>query len=582
MTIFNVLSLVGGLSLFLFGMNVMGGALEKQAGGKLKKILEKLTSSPIKGLLLGIGVTAVIQSSSATTVMVVGFVNSGLMQLGQAAGIIMGANIGTTVTSWLLSLTAIESSNMFLTLLKPSSFSPVLAAIGVGFYMFSKDTKKKNIGTIFLGFTVLMTGMETMTAAVKPLADVPEFTNTLLLFSNPVFGVIAGALLTAVIQSSSASVGILQALSQTGAVTYGTAIPIIMGQNIGTCVTALISSIGASKNAKRASMVHLYFNLIGSLLFLVIFYTLNAIIGFSFVGTSLNAAGIAVIHTIFNILATAVMLPFSNGLVKLATITVKDSKEDEEFQMLDDRFMLTPSVAVYQSHEVAVKMALLAKKVLFEAISLTEKYDSRLAQDVVDNEDKIDVYEDKLGTYIVKLGSKDMTEEDSNETSKLLHCIGDFERIGDHALNIKKVADEIRDKEIIFSDDAKTELSIISSAVKEVLDLAIEAFEKDDVIMASKVEPLEQVIDLLKATLKSRHVERLKRGECTTELGFVFSDLITNYERVADHCSNIAVCIIEIAKNSFSTHEYLNELKESHDAGFETMYERYRDKYALS
>ncbi len=582
MSIFNVLSLIGGLALFLFGMNIMGGALEKQAGGKLKKILEKLTSNPFKGLILGIGVTAVIQSSSATTVMVVGFVNSGLMELGQAIGVIMGANIGTTVTSWLLSLTAIESNNVFISLLKPSSFSPILAAIGVGFYMFSKDAKKKNLGTIFLGFTVLMTGMDTMTAAVKPLADIPEFANILLLFSNPIFGVLAGAVLTAIIQSSSASVGILQALSQTGSLTYGSAIPIIMGQNIGTCVTALISAIGASKNAKRASMVHLYFNLIGSTLFLLVFYLLNAIIGFEFINSSLNAAGIAVIHTTFNVLATMVMLPFSKWLEKLAVLTVKDSKEDEEFQTLDDRFLVTPSVAVFQSREVAIKMATLAKDALYEAIGLTEKLDSHKARDVVEKEDKIDIYEDKLGTYMVKLSRLDISEDDSNETSKLLHCIGDFERIGDHALNIKQTADEIHEKEIEFSPEALAELNVIANAVKEVLDLAIDSFIKNDIALASKVEPLEQVIDMLKATLKTNHIRRLKKGECTTEVGFVFSDLITNYERVADHCSNIAVCIIEIAKNSFSTHEYLHELKESNNKAFEAMYETYREKYALN
>ena len=582
MSIFNVLSLIGGLALFLFGMNIMGGALEKQAGGKLKKILEKLTSNPFKGLILGIGVTAVIQSSSATTVMVVGFVNSGLMELGQAIGVIMGANIGTTVTSWLLSLTAIESNNVFISLLKPSSFSPILAAIGVGFYMFSKDAKKKNLGTIFLGFTVLMTGMDTMTAAVKPLADIPEFANILLLFSNPIFGVLAGAVLTAIIQSSSASVGILQALSQTGSLTYGSAIPIIMGQNIGTCVTALISAIGASKNAKRASMVHLYFNLIGSTLFLLVFYLLNAIIGFEFINSSLNAAGIAVIHTTFNVLATMVMLPFSKWLEKLAVLTVKDSKEDEEFQTLDDRFLVTPSVAVFQSREVAIKMATLAKDALYEAIGLTEKFDSHKARDVVEKEDKIDIYEDKLGTYMVKLSRLDISEDDSNETSKLLHCIGDFERIGDHALNIKQTADEIHEKEIEFSPEALAELNVIANAVKEVLDLAIDSFIKNDIALASKVEPLEQVIDMLKATLKTNHLRRLKKGECTTEVGFVFSDLITNYERVADHCSNIAVCIIEIAKNSFSTHEYLHELKESNNKAFEAMYETYREKYALN
>lgn len=581
MDIFSVLSLIGGLALFLFGMSVMGNALEKQAGGRLKTILEKLTSSPFKGLILGVGVTAVIQSSSATTVMVVGFVNSGLMNLRQAIGIIMGANIGTTVTSWVLSLTALESHSLIIKLMKPSNFAPILAAIGIGFYMFSKSDKKKNLGTIFLGFTVLITGMEMMSGAVKPLAEVPEFTNILLLFSNPVLGVLAGALLTAAIQSSSASVGILQALSQTGAITFGSAIPIIMGQNIGTCITALLAGVGASKNAKRASMVHLYFNIIGTFLFMIGFYSLNAIIKFSFISHSVNAFNIAVVHTLFNLIATAVMLPFTKFLEKLACLTVKDDVEDEEFQMLDDRLLGTPSVAVYRCKAIADKMALLAKSTLFDAIECLDNYDTQLLESVVENENKIDVYEDKLGTYLVKLSSKDLSNQDSNETSKILHCIGDFERIGDHAQNIKETADEIYSKNIIFSDEAKAEIRIISSALREILDMSMEVFINNDVELATKVEPLEQVIDLLKASLKTKHIERLQKGECTTEMGFVFSDLITNYERVADHCSNIAVCVIEIAKNSLSTHEYINELKESHNKYFEGQYEAFKTKYAL-
>lgn len=581
MDIFSVLSLIGGLALFLFGMNVMGSALEKQAGGKLKIILEKLTSSPIKGLILGVGVTAVIQSSSATTVMVVGFVNSGLMNLSQAIGIIMGANIGTTVTSWILSLSALESSSMIIKLMKPTSFAPILAAIGIGFYMFSKSDKKKNLGTIFLGFTVLMTGMEMMSAAVKPLAEVPEFTNILLLFSNPIFGVLAGAILTAAIQSSSASVGILQALSKTGAITFGSAIPIIMGQNIGTCITALLAGVGASKNAKRASMVHLYFNVIGTILFMIGFYSLNAIIKFSFINDSVNAFNIAVVHTLFNLIATAVMLPFTKLLEKLACLTVKDDVEDEEFQMLDDRLLGTPSVAVYHCKTIADKMALLAKSTLFDAIESLDNYSPQLVESIIENEDKIDVYEDKLGTYLVRLSSKDLSKEDSNQTSKLLHCIGDFERIGDHALNIKETADEINSKNIVFSDDAMAEIRVISSALREILDMSMEVFINNDVELATKVEPLEQVIDLLKASLKTKHIERLQKGGCTTEMGFVFSDIITNYERVADHCSNIAVCVIEIAKNSMSTHEYINELKESHNKYFEGQYEAFKTKYAL-
>ena len=581
MDLFDVLNMIGGLALFLFGMDVMGKALEKQAGGRLKIILEKLTSSPIKGLLLGAGVTAVIQSSSATTVMVVGFVNSGLMELHQAIGVIMGANIGTTMTAWLISLTAIESSNFFLQLLKPSSFSPVLAAIGVCCLMFSKQQKKHNIGSILLGFAVLMTGMEIMTNAVEPLADMPAFTNLFLLFTNPILGVIAGAVLTAAIQSSSASVGILQALSQTGAITYNNAIPIIMGQNIGTCITAILASVGTGKNAKRAAVVHFYFNLIGTIVFLVLFYVLRAIFDFAFLDDPLNAANIAVIHTLFNVLATSILLPFTKLLEKLACVTVRDDKEDKEFSMLDDRLMVTPSVAVYQSRQVAETMAKLAKETLYDGMHCLDDYDEKLMEKVEANEDKIDVYEDKLGTYLVRLSAKDLNEEDSNEVSRLLHCIGDFERIGDHALNLKEAAQEMRDKKIEFSPEGKEELDVMAAAVREILDMAVEVFINNDVRLAAEVEPLEQVIDTMQNALKSKHVERLKRGECTTELGFVFSDITTNYERVADHCSNIAICIIEMAKDSMSLHEYLNDLKESHNEYFEDRVQAYTEKYAI-
>jgi len=583
MDIFGVLQLLGGLSLFLFGMTVMGNGLEKQAGGKLKILLEKLTASPLKGLLLGAGVTAVIQSSSATTVMVVGFVNSGLMRLNQAIGVIMGANIGTTATAWIISLTAIEGDSLLLSLAKPSSFAPVLAAIGICFIMFSKDSKKNNIGTILLGFTVLMTGMEMMTAAVKPLAEVPEFGQLLLVFTNPLLGVLAGALLTGIIQSSSASVGILQALSQTGMLSYGSAIPIIMGQNIGTCVTALLSSIGAGKNAKRAAMVHFYFNLIGTILFLCGFYALNAIIKFSFINDSLNAANIAIVHTTFNILTTAALFPFIKQLERLAIFTVKDAKEekDEEFQMLDDRFLSTPGVAVYQCRSIAEKMGLLSKKTMFNAIECIANQDKALFQKIVEDEEKIDTYEDRLGTYLVKLSQKDLNAEDSKEANKLLHCIGDFERIGDLALNIKECMEELNDKELSFSEEGQKELEVMTSAVREILDMAINVFTDNDVQLATRVEPLEQVIDLLKTTLKSRHIDRLTKGECTTEIGVNYLELITNLERAADHCSNIAVCVIELEKDSFSMHGYISELKESKDKFFEVEYEAYKEKYAL-
>ncbi len=582
MSIFNVFTLLGGLAMFLFGMNVMGEALEKQAGGKLKKILEKLTSSPVKGLLLGAGVTAVIQSSSATTVMVVGFVNSGLMKLNQAVGVIMGANIGTTITSWILSLTAIESDNIFMQFLKPATFAPILAAIGIIFYMFIKNDKKKNVGLALLGFAVLMSGMESMSGAVKPLAEVEEFRQLFVLFTNPIIGVLVGAVVTAIIQSSSASVGILQALSTTGSITFAGAIPIIMGQNIGTCATALIASIGAGKNAKRASMIHFYFNLIGTIIFLIVFYTLNAIIGFSFIDTPVNAASIAVVHTTFNVFATAVMLPFNKWLEKLACLTIKDTKEDEEFQMLDERLFATPTVAVYRCQSLTNTMGRTSLDAVRKAISLiTKGYSEKVAEEVVKLEDKTDNYEDKLGSYIVQLNEKNLSVDDSRETGRLLHCIGDFERIGDHAKNIKEAAQEIDEKGITFSEQGKKEIDTISNAVCEILEMAVSAFEKNDVELAKRIEPLEQVVDILKVVLRNRHIERLQKGVCTTETGFVFSDIITNYERIADHCSNIAVCIIETDKNRFSTHEYLDTLKKSHDYEFESLFEAYKKKYAL-
>lgn len=582
MSIFNVFTLLGGLAMFLFGMNVMGEALEKQAGGKLKKILEKLTSSPVKGLLLGAGVTAVIQSSSATTVMVVGFVNSGLMKLNQAVGVIMGANIGTTVTSWILSLTAIESESFVMQFLKPATFAPILAAVGIIFYMFIKNDKKKNVGLALLGFAVLMSGMESMSGAVKPLAEVEEFRQLFVLFTNPVIGVLVGAVVTAIIQSSSASVGILQALSTTGSITFAGAIPVIMGQNIGTCATAIIASIGAGKNAKRASMIHFYFNLIGTVIFLIVFYALNAIIGFSFIDTPVNAASIAVVHTTFNVFATAVMLPFNKWLEKLACLTIKDTKEDEEFQMLDERLFATPTVAVYRCQSLTNAMGKTSLEAVRKAVSLiTKGYSEKVAEEVVKLEDKTDNYEDKLGTYIVQLNEKNLSVDDSRETGRLLHCIGDFERIGDHAKNIKEAAEEINEKGITFSEQGKKEIDTISNAVCEILEMAVSAFEKNDVELAKKIEPLEQVVDILKVVLRNKHIERLQKGSCTTETGFVFSDIITNYERIADHCSNIAVCIIETDKNSFSTHEYLDTLKKSHDYEFESLFEAYKKKYAL-
>ena len=582
MDIFSVFQMAGGLALFLYGMHVMGDGLEKQAGGKLKTILEKLTANPVKGFLLGAAVTAVIQSSSATTVMVVGFVNAGIMKLSQAIGIIMGANVGTTITSWILSLTGLQGDSFWIQLQKPTSFSPIIAFFGIILIMFSKKEGKKDLGSTLVGFAVLMFGMEQMSSAVEPLADVPEFTSILLLFSNPLLGVLCGAILTAVIQSSSASVGILQALSATGSVTYSSAIPIILGQNIGTCVTALISSIGANKNARRAAVVHLYFNLIGTGLFLAVFYLLNGFLHFSFYDQSIDRLGIAVVHTCFNLLSTLTLLPFTKLLEKLAYLTIRDTANDENFQILDERFLASPAVAIHQCQKMAVSMARLAQSSLYQAIGLIGAYDEKIAHSIEEGEDQIDMYEDKLGTYLVRLSSKNLTMEESREISKLLHVIGDFERIGDHAVNILKSAKEMPVKNYVFSGQAQQEISIISSAIEEIVDLATNAFVKNDLYLASKVEPLEQVVDSLKDELRNRHVQRLQNGECTISNGFIFSDLITNYERVADHCSNIGVCILRIAEDSFDTHEYLNHVKDGHDDTFENRYNRYKEKYQLA
>ena len=580
MSIFNVFSLLGGLALFLFGMDIMGKALEKQAGGKLQTILSKLTDNPIKGFALGLAVTAVIQSSSATTVMVVGFVNSGIMQLHQAIGIIMGSNVGTTVTSWLLSLSGLEGSSFLVKLFKPSSFSPVLAFIGILLYMFTKSERKKGIGTIFLGFATLMTGMSTMSSAVAPLENEAWFTSLFVRFSNPILGVLAGAVLTAIIQSSSASVGILQALSSTGAITFGSAIPIIMGQNIGTCVTALISSIGANKNARRAAMVHLYFNVIGMLVFLVGFYSLNAAFHFAFVDEAINAFGIAVVHSCFNLAATLILLPFSGGLEKLAILTIPDGKEEgpEQFQLLDPRLLNTPAVAVDRARVTTCDMAEISRMCLLQAMSLTHTWDEGLNGSVLRSEDAVDRYEDALGTYLVQLSSKAMTQADSRSVNTLLQTIGDFERISDHAVNLTRTAREIHEKSVAFSQHAQEELEVLEGAVQDLLGHTIDSFEKNDLSMAARVEPLEQVIDTLVREIKTRHIARLQDGSCSLEYGFVLNDLLTNYERIADHCSNIAVAMIEVAQDSFDTHAYLSKLKEG-DKGFRQLYEQYRKRY---
>lgn len=588
MSIFNVLNMIGGLALFLFGMNAMGDGLAKTTGSKLEKILEKLTSSPIRGVLLGIGVTAVIQSSSATTVMVVGFVNSGIMKLTQAVGIIMGANIGTTVTSWLLSLTGIQGDNLLIQMLKPTSFSPILAIIGVALILFSKNEFKKDVGNILIGFAILMFGMDMMSGAVKPLADVPAFKSLFLMFKNPILGMLVGAVLTAVIQSSSASVGILQAMCMTGAVSYGAALPIIMGQNVGTCVTAMISSIGANKNAKRAALVHLYFNIIGTVLFMVVFYAINVFVNFAFLDDAASVAGIAVIHSVFNVAATLVLLPFGKGLVKLACLTIKEDDVKEEIALdgedgtkaLDARFLDKPAFAVAQCKNAAVQMAHLTREAITDAIGLLDQYDQEIADKIMELENIIDHYEDKLGTYMVKLSAKTLSEHDSQTISILLHIISDFERISDHAVNIVGTAKELYDKKETFSEKAIAELAIATKAINEIMDLSFKVFENEDTLLADTVEPLEEVIDNLQVELKKRHIKRLQGGKCTIELGFAFSDIMANYERIADHCSNIAVCIIEVKADEFDTHEYLDHIK-ADNPQFDHMYAEYKKKYAL-
>lgn len=580
MDIFNVLTMIGGLSLFLFGMNIMGQALERRAGGQLRVLLEKMTKGRLAGLLTGMGVTAIIQSSSATTVMVVGFVNSGLMTLKQAINIIMGANIGTTVTAWLLSLAGIESGNLLVRLLKPSSFTPVLAFVGMIFYLFVKDTKKKDTGAILLGFATLMYGMETMSGAVAGLRDVPGFQQMFIMFRNPVLGVLAGAVLTAVIQSSSASVGILQALAVTGRVSYGMAIPIIMGQNIGTCVTAMISAVGANKNAKRAAMVHLSFNLIGTIVWLSVFCLFRAVFHLPFLDAPASLAGIAVAHSIFNVLCTVLMLPLSGFLERFVNVLVPDAEQPEAVSELDERLFATPSIALERCHEVAADMAQTAVACLKESLTSIKKYSAETAASIREKEDKTDYYEDILGTYLVNLSTRRISEADSREAAKLLKMIGDFERIADHAVNLLESAEELRDKGRHFTDAAAEELALISGAVKNILDLSLNAFLKNDPETASMVEPLEQVIDHLKEQLRTRHILRLQKGDCTIDTGFVWLDLLTNLERTADHCSNIAGCVIDVAHDNMNLHQSLRSFRDDSEE-FRERYEEYMRKYPL-
>lgn len=586
MDIFGILALIGGLALFLYGMNVMGAGLEKMSGGKLERILETLTSNPIKAVLLGAGVTAVIQSSSATTVMVVGFVNSGIMKLSQAIGIIMGANVGTTVTSWLLSLTGIEGGSFFVQMLKPSSFSPILAMVGIIFTMAAKSDNKKNVGQILLGFSVLMYGMEAMSGAVEPLADVPEFTNILMMFNNPVLGVLTGAILTAIIQSSSASVGILQALSVTGGFTYGSVLPIIMGQNIGTCVTAMISSVGTSKSAKRTAFVHLYFNIIGTIIFMLVFYIGNAIFHFSFTNETVGAAGIAAIHTIFNIFATLVLLPFTKGLEKLAYLTIPVSPEEKEvqddvFTILDDRFLSSPAFAIEQCHSLVNQMAEMTKAGFMEAMSVLTDYSEEKIADVIAKENRVDTYDDKISAYLTKLSSQDLSYKDSLKVTSLLHCLTDFERISDHSINVVENAQQMNKDGATFSKKAKEEMRIYGDAIADILNRTTKAFVEGDDDLARTVEPLEEVIDEINKDVKKNHMKRLRKGKCTIELGLVLSDLAMNYERVADHCSNIAVYMLQLSDTELEEHSFTEQMDAGESAEFAKQLAEFKKMYEL-
>ncbi len=578
MDIFHILTAIGGLCLFLFGMNVMGQALERSAGNKLQGLLGKLTTGKAAGLLTGLGVTAIIQSSSATTVMVVGFVNSGLMTLRQAINVIMGANIGTTVTAWILSLGGISGDNIVLKLLKPTSFTPVLALIGIILYLFCKNKRKQDFGMILLGFATLMFGMDSMTGAVEGLADIPQFQELFLLFKNPILGVLAGAILTAVIQSSSASVGILQALAITGRVSYGAAIPIIMGQNIGTCVTAIFSSVGATKNAKRAALVHLSFNVIGTVVWLAVYSAIAAAFSPTLFNDAATMSGIAVAHSIFNILCTILLLPMSGLLEKLAYKLIPDSKKPEPVAELDERLLATPTVALERCRLLATDMAHTATGALKNALRCLSDYDKEIADTIREAEERSDHYEDIIGSYLVKISTSQASERDSAEAAMLLKVIGDLERISDHAVNLLESAEELREKEIVFSDDARGELDRLSQAVCEILDLTAQSFTEWDSVAARSVEPLEQIIDRMKEKMRSQHIARLQRQNCSIEAGFIWSDLLTDLERTSDHCSNIAACVIDTQHHSMSLHESLRTMK-SESPYFKDQYEIYAKKY---
>ena len=582
MDIFSLISLLGGLALFLYGMSVMSQGLERLAGGKLEAILRTMTSSKLRSLGLGIGITAIVQSSSAVTVMLVGLVNSGIMALDGSVGVIMGSNIGTTVTAWILSLIGIESSNIFVQLLKPKAFSPILALIGVIMFM-GKSTRKRDVGTVLIGFALLMYGMDFMSDAMKPLAEIPEFTSILTAFKNPILGILTGLILTAIIQSSSASVGILQALSLTNGITFGMAIPIIMGQNIGTCITALISSIGVNKSAKRVAVIHVSFNIIGTVIFLILFYGFNLIFEFAFINQAIEPVGIAIVHSIFNLSTTFLLLPFSKKLVDIAKRVVKaDDSYEESIQFLDERLLNTSAVALAEASNKTREMAELSFGNIDEAIKLVNNYTDKKYNHVFETESKVDRYEDQLGAFLIKLSANDLSDKDSAEITKLLHCIGDIERISDLAINVADISKELMDKKQCFSSEADEEMKILIAAMNKVLENTLFAYKNNDIDVAIKVEPIEEVIDDLVAIMKANHIKRLKQGDCTIEQGLLFVDLITNFERISDHCSNIAVTLIEIDRDSFGAHEYMTSIKSQEDKEFVRLYEKYSKQYKIN
>ncbi len=585
MDIFSIFTLFGGLAFFLFGMNTLSSGLEKMAGGRLESLLKKATSKPFLGMLLGTAITVAIQSSSAVTVMLVGLVNSGIMNLSQTVTVIMGSNIGKTVTAWILSLSGIQSDNFFLRLLKPESFSPLLALIGILFIMVSKSDRRKSMGTILVGFSILFYGMEMMADSVGPLTENEKFKHILTMFSNPILGVLVGTVFTAIIQSSGASVGILQALSLNGAVSYGTAIPIIMGQNIGTCITAVISAIGVNKDAKRVSVIHISFNLIGTLFYLTLYCIIDWLIGIPFLDKPIDVFGIAVVHTIFNIATLLLLYPFSKQLLKLAYLVVKDNKEDSDadavYSFIDVRLLSTPSVAIRECNSKCKKMAHIAKDTTISSMALVKAYEEKSAKEIAANEDLLDLYEDKLGTYLVQLSGKALSEPDNASVSRQLHTIGDFERIGDHAMNILEAAEEIHEKKLHFSEKARKELDVLFNALTEILETTTDAYCQNSVKTARLVEPLEEVIDDLILEIKTKHIQRLKQGECSIELGFVLSDLLTDCERISDHCSNVAIAIIETSQYTYDAHEYLNVVKRAGNKEFESEYDSFKEKYKI-